>query len=92
MAVMTGCRVVAVAPVEAMAKVADILVRFVVPVSIVVAMRPTGSGRRFAAVLTKMALKAFLVQIMAVSAIRQCSRPMKINAVFIKPRLAQNVV
>ena len=39
-----------------------------------------------------MALEAFLTQIVAVTAIRQCSCPVKIRAVFIKPRLSQNVI
>jgi hypothetical protein len=40
-----------------------------------------------------MALEAFLTQIVTVTAIRQCSCPVKIRVVFIfiKPRLSQNV-
>jgi len=38
-----------------------------------------------------MALEAFLTQIVAVTAIRQGSCPVKFRAVFIKPRLTQNV-
>ena len=33
-----------------------------------------------------------MTQIVAVTAIRQCSCPVKIRAVFIKPRLSQNVI
>ena len=39
-----------------------------------------------------MAPEAFLTQIVAVTAVHQFSCPVKIGAVFIKPRLSQNVI